>query len=216
MKHAILLLLGLVLSMVGLSPLTQAETLNVEYKTFYSHVRKLNDEETEALQFAFGFMNIRTNELCVINEARISTDKMQIPIQVTSENRFTVPSEKALQLANAMIIVDMLEANNICDISVQLETKPEYLKTSYTQEELQFLYQQYQAFFKEMGGFMSFMMPKVNGLTFQFKDAELNTLLPNDMQINQGLLTILAEDFASIEQLDLPRSPHRVTAITSQ
>lgn len=203
--------LALLLSFTSLS---NANELQVEYKTFYSHVKKLKGEDTQALQFAFGFMNIHTNQLCQINEARISTDKQQIPLNVTSENRFTIPSENALRQADALIILDLEEATNVCDISVQLETKPEFLKQQYPTTELEFLYSQYQAFFNEMGGFMSFMMPQVDGLTIQFANKELNKSLSNGMLIRNGMLTVSEQDFRMLDNIMLPEAPLRITAKT--
>lgn len=139
--------------LVTLSTKTFAETLIVEYKSFYSHVSKLNDEQTNALQFAFGFMNINTKQLCIIKAARISTQKQQIDLQVSPEYRFTVPSEKALRLADAQIVIELVEPANICDMSVQLETKPDYLSTQYSKADIQKLFTQYSAFLKKWAGF---------------------------------------------------------------
>lgn len=193
-----------------------ADELQVAYKTFYSHVSKLSNEDTNALQFAFGFTNIHSQTLCTINSARISTQKQQIPLVVSPENRFTLPSEKALRLADAVVVLDLTEPSNTCDISVQLETKPKYLQTQYTTDELNMLYQQYTAFFDDVGGFMSFMMPKVDGLTFQFTNKSLNHVLDNGMRIEQGLLVLDANKISALKQITLPFKPLRITAKTTK
>lgn len=193
-----------------------ANTLNVEYKTFYSHLNKLSSEDTDALQFAFGFMNIHTKKLCAINSAKISTDKQQIPLEVTAEQRFTLPTDKILRLAKALVVLELKEASNICDISVQLETKPEYLKASYSGQDLDFIYQQYVAFFDDIGSFMSFMMPDVEGITVQFTDKTLNRVLTKDIVIKDGVLTIQGSKLATINELVLPKVPLRITAQTSK
>ncbi len=120
-----------------------AETIDVEYSRFYSHVKKLDNEDTQALQFAFGFVRVGEGRLCEVNGASIVTDKKTMPLTVSEEERFTVPTEKALKLANALVRIDLNERANVCDMSVQLETKPEYLKQHYTKEDLTFLYAQY-------------------------------------------------------------------------
>ena len=130
-----------------------AETIDVEYSRFYSHVKKLDNEDTQALQFAFGFVRVGEGRLCEVNGASIVTDKKTMPLEVSDEGRFTVPTEKALKLANALVRIDLNERANVCDMSVQLETKPEYLKQYYTKDDLTFLYGQYEAFFNEMGSF---------------------------------------------------------------
>jgi hypothetical protein len=211
-----LAILSFSLIVLGSPNKVSANTLNVEYKTFYSHLNKLSSDETDALQFAFGFMNIHTKKLCGINSAKISTEKQQIPLEVTAEQRFTLPTDKILRLAKALVVLDLNEASNICDISVQLETKPEYLKTNYSGQELAFIYQQYVAFFDDIGSFMSFIMPDVDGITIQFKDKTLTETLSNDIVIQNGVLTIQGSKLATLNELTLPQLPLRITAITSK
>jgi hypothetical protein len=193
-----------------------ADEVEVRYKTFYSHVKKLDNDDTQALQFAFGFMHVGTGTLCTIHSARISTQKIQLPLVVTTENRFTIRSEKALNLADAFVVIDFEEASNQCDISVQLETKPEYLKTEYTFEEMQFLYEQYEAFFNEMGSFLSFMMPTVTGLMLQFSDENLNEAAKTGETVSAGALMLNDEWFERRKGLKLQTKPLRITAIASK
>ncbi|MFC4699423.1 DUF2987 domain-containing protein [Glaciecola siphonariae] len=193
-----------------------ADEIQVAYKTFYSHVRKLNNDDTQALQFAFGFVHVQSKQLCQINSARISTQKQQIPLDVSNENRFTVPSERALRMADAVIYIDFEEQSNQCDISVQLETKPEYVKQSYSYDELMFIHQQYEAFFNEMGSFMSFMMPTVKGLVFQFEDESYTVDLDNGEKIIQGTLRLDEAFFEKEKALELPTKPLRITALASK
>ncbi|AXT40278.1 DUF2987 domain-containing protein [Alteromonas sp. BL110] len=192
-----------------------AETIDVEYSRFYSHVKKLDNEDTQALQFAFGFVRVGEGRLCGVNGASIVTDKKTMSLEVTDEGRFTVPTEKALKLANALVRIDLNERANVCDMSVQLETKPEYLKQYYKQEELTFLYEQYEAFFNEMGSFLSFMMPSVKGLMIQFDDKNLDFVTPQGVQINNGVLHLEQEWINEAKGLTLPKAPLRVTAMAS-
>ena len=216
MKCRYLTILAALSLLVFVSHTTSSEEIEVSYKSFYSHVRKLNNDDTKDLQFAFGFMHIETGRLCKINSARISTQKQQIPLDVTSEYRFTIQSEKALRLANAMVVVDIEEAANKCDMSVQLETKPDLLKNSYTGEDLKSIYQQYQAFFNEMGSFLSFMMPTVKGLSLQFTDQNLSATLKGEERIVAGILNISEERINEINRLELPSKPLRITAQASR
>ena len=100
-------------------------------------------------------------------------------------------------------------------MSVQLETKPEYLKTRYTQEELEFIYSQYEAFFNEMGSFLAFMMPMVKGLMIQFKDENLDHTTPQGVTINNGVLHLEQEWISEARGLSLPQAPLRITAMAS-
>ena len=192
----------------------KANELVVDYKSFYSHARKINNDEMNALQFAFGFININSKKLCSIESARISTEKQQIPLEVSKENRFTIPVERALRLADAKVVLSLTEAVNICDMSVQLETKPEFLKIKYSAQELETLFTQYEAFFDDMGGFLSFMMPSVKGLNIYFKDQNLVKDLVHGLRVENGVLLVQQSQFVSLASIELPNKPVRITAHT--
>ncbi|QHJ10294.1 hypothetical protein FX988_00506 [Paraglaciecola mesophila] len=192
------------------------DTLNVEYSSFYSHVRKLDNEETSALQFAFGFKRVQSDVLCTITKAYIHTQKLDIPLKVSQEQRFTVPSEKALKMAKAEVVLAFVEPKNQCDMSVQLETKPKWLKTQYSANELTTLFTQYQTFFDDMGSFLSFLMPSVDGLVVHFTDARLNEKLANGLVIEAGTLHITKEWINRGHSLTLPDMPLRITASTTK
>ena len=202
----------LILSAVLTAPV-QAEQIEVEYKRFYSHINKIGDEDTAALQFAFGFIRVGQDRLCNINSAHIVTQKQTIDLDVSEEQRFLVPKERALKLADANILIDLEEAANVCDMSVQIETKAEYIKTDYTVEELAYITRQYEAFFNEMGGFLSFMMPSVNGLIFRFADTTLDAVIPGTSGINNGMLMLDKDWLDEGNALSLPEAPLRITAL---
>ncbi|MGO4894412.1 DUF2987 domain-containing protein [Flavobacterium sp. W21_SRS_FM6] len=160
----------LVLTFALLSQACFAEHIEVEYSRFYSHLKKIDKEELNALQFSFGFKKVQEEWLCDIDNAIIVTQKQTIPLVISKDKRFTLPTEKALKLADAYISVDIKQPANQCDMSVQLETKTEYLKVEYSQAELKMLSDQYATFFSDMGSFLSFMMPGTEGLRFSFED----------------------------------------------
>lgn len=215
MKQFVNTTLATVLLLSPLSAVAQ-QPLVLEYKSFYSHVNKLDDEDMSALQFAFGFKHIQTSDLCNIDRAFIQTDKQDIPLQITAEQRFTVPKEKALKLANALVIIDVNEPTNVCDMSVQLETKPEWLKSTYTGSELLTIYQQYETFFDDMGGLMSFMMPDATGLMFHF-DLSLSGRKTVLGHIDEaGRLSVNKDLLGDTSDVTFPAKPFRITAVTEK
>ncbi|MDC8831110.1 DUF2987 domain-containing protein [Alteromonas gilva] len=203
----------LLLPLLVASHSTLAEQIEVEYKRFYSHVSKIGDESTSALQFAFGFMHVRNKALCHINSATIVTQKVDLPLAVSPEQRFLVPKEKALKLADAAIVIDLDEPANLCDMSVQLETTAEYVKKQYSSAELALIKAQYDTFFDDMGGFLSFMMPAVSGLKIQFADKSLNQTLAGAPPIINGTLILDNDWLEQGNALDLPAAPLRITAV---
>jgi len=207
-----LFILGLVL----ITTQVFAETLKVEYSSFYSHVKKLDDPSTDALRFAFGFKHIAEGRLCNISSAQVVTQKQTLPLIVENNNRFTVPTDKILKMAKAMVVIELDDQANQCDMSVQLETLPSFLKTQYSHEELLLLFNQYQVFFEEMGGFLSFMMPSVDGLLFHFNP---EVRLPKDLQalaVKKGVIALSKTWLMQHKILTLPNKPLRVTAIVEK
>ena len=196
-----------------LSTYVAAETLEVEYSSFYSHVKKLDDPDTNALRFAFGFMHIAEKRLCHISSAQITTQKQTIDLTVENNNRFTVPTDKILKMARAKVVIELGDQANQCDMSVQLETLPSFLKIQYSHEELLLLFNQYQAFFDEMGGFLSFMMPSAQGLLLHFNQ---DVTLPDRLQPlvgENGGISLSKKWLQQQKDLELLTKPLRITAI---
>lgn len=194
-----------------------AEVMTVEYKGFYSHLTKINKEKFDMLQFSFGFQHIHESRLCSINNAHIHTDKQNITVEVTGENRFILPTERALKLADALVVVDLKDQSNQCDLSVQLETKADYIKSIYSQQVLNKIYLQYSEFFDSMGGWMSWMMPKVESLRVYFDDTELNhKVADSELSIVNGVMNIGPQQLQQIDTLRLPVAPKRITPVTNK
>ena len=190
----------------------RAETLDVEYSSFYSHVKKLDDPDTNALRFAFGFQHIAEKRLCIISSAKIITQKQTLPLTVEKNNRFTVPTDKILKIAKAKVVIELDDQANRCDMSVQLETLPSFLKTQYSHDELLLLFNQYQAFFDKMGGFLYFMMPSAEGLLFHF---DVDESFPESLQAlvdENGAIALSKTWIMQQKDLYLPYKPLRITA----
>ena len=193
-----------------------ADTLEVDYSSFYSHVKKLDSPETDILRFAFGFQHISENRLCRIVNAKIHTQKQTIDLDVENNSRFTVPTDKILKMAKAKVILELDDQANQCDMSVQLETLPDYLKKQYTQEEVSLLLTQYQAFFEKMGGFLSFMMPSVEGLLFHF-EPEVQVSEQNlGLVDSNGKVSLKLPWFKRQQGLYFTIAPLRITAIVKK
>jgi hypothetical protein len=205
------------LTLILFSQMSFAEQLEVDYSRFYSHLKKIDKEELNALQFSFGFKKAGETWLCDINQASIVTPKITMPLTINKFNRFTLPIEKALKLANAYVVIDLQQAANQCDMSVQLETKDEFLKLSYSQADLLKLSTQYKQFFTDMGSFLSFMMPSSHGLKFTFEEPPLMEVLPKDFKLHDKEIDI---NDKAIEQaktgLILSIKPMRINALLSE
>ncbi|WP_416308503.1 DUF2987 domain-containing protein [Neptunicella sp. SCSIO 80796] len=214
MKYALVLL-----AFCGFN--TFAESLTVEYGTFYSHLRKIDDEDLNQLEFAFGFKQVGTSGLCQINSATIHTQKVDIPLEVTADRRFTLPTEKALKLANAQVEIDLVQPANQCDMSVQIQIKPELIKQTMTIAELSAFLHQFDIFFDDMGSFLSFLMPSADGILLEFAQNDIDITLDN--QPVSGLpmekqQLILKREWLDGKQGEIAFSPvpEKITVFVSQ
>ena len=200
------------------APLTlNAGQLNVEYSKFYSHLKKIDKEETANLQFSFGFIHNVRKELCQIESAMLVTQKKDIKVEVNAEQRFTLPIEKALKLANALVAVDIVEPNNQCDMSVQLETVPALLAQTQTPDNLRLILEQYDAFFDTMGSFLSFLMPGVEGLIIWLPENQSYDHLSASGVSVEGSRVVLSKDWIedNKENFVLPAKPIRITSVVN-
>lgn len=129
--------LSVVAAMLPLTFVTSAQAenqthdsrqLTIEYKTFYSHLRKIDIEDTPSLQFAFGFLHEQTKQSCEIDKALIHTQKVDIPLELNAMNRFSLPKERALKLADAEVTIHFTQPHQAaCQLSVLLQANPLWL-----------------------------------------------------------------------------------------
>lgn len=205
---------------IGIVPAI-ADTMPLNYGDFYSHLKKLDADDTPALQFAFGFIHIEYKRLCKIDSINIVTQKQTIEVAITDEYRFKLPTEKALKQARAIVQVTLDDNSHQCDMSVQLETKPEFLTNQYSSKALSNIFDQYVIFFEDMGGMFSFLMPDVSGLTLHFAE----TLPTDTLNLSATSLGIIVSErkislderwLLNDNKLSLPQQPIRITANTKK
>ncbi|WP_438865433.1 DUF2987 domain-containing protein [Neptunicella sp.] len=215
MKYAVILFTLLTASVI-------AEPLNVDYGAFYSHLRKIDDKKLDKLEFAFGFKLVGETRLCQINSGLIHTQKVDLPIHIRDDNRFVLPTEKALKLADAQVQLDLVEPANQCDMSVQIQVKPELIQSNLSITALSAIMEQFDQFFDDMGSFLSFLMPSPEGILLQFKSDQVpqisvNNKLSTDLTVNQHQL-ILTRNWLSTHQGEMRfvPAPNKISVYVNQ
>lgn len=207
-KNIFLALSILLFSSITNAVSEQTQITEIEYKVFYSHLRKLDPEEFDALQFAFGFKKHNSDEMCQLRKVLIHTPKKDMDVRVTAQNRFTLPKEKALKLAEATVKLDFDYAPSKCDMSVLLQANPEWLGEEITSDKLRYLNNQFKAFFDSMGGgLFSFLMPETKGIKLHLNSdyASQQLHLNNQQGITyQGELLFVADQWIKVNQQILP------------
>lgn len=173
--------------------------LNVEYKNFYTHLRRLDPEDLPHLHFAFGFILPKSKATCVIDNVYIHTPKKDIPVAITSASRFSLPKERALKLADAEVHIrfqpQFLQEYSVtadaCNLSVRLEANLPR-QSALPASELQTLNAEFKTFFENMGaGLFSFMMPEPHGIKLHLKSdyaSDRSHGLFQGMNISNGMV----------------------------
>ena len=78
------------------------------------------------------------------------------------------------------------------------------------------LFNQYHAFFDEMGGFLSFMMPSAEGLMFHFNEDVLLSKSLHPLMNNEGTISLSKKWLMQQKELELIHKPLRITAIVEK
>ncbi|MBO1255058.1 DUF2987 domain-containing protein [Alteromonas sp. 5E99-2] len=191
-------------------------TIETKYYDFHRHIQNLRHPDTSKLTYSFGFIHVDTQTLCQINEATLALKDQTIDLIVDTEYRFKMPSTDDSELANGKVVLDVIESPDACEMSVRLETKEEYLKVKYSKEDLNDIKRQYVAFFNEMGSFMSFGVPSVNGLMITFDNKYLYHDFKGIGKIQNGFMIIENQMLSDIDTIIFPEVPARITALTSR
>lgn len=147
--------------------------LTLTYDSFYRHLKKVNKDDMDQLTMAFGFTKQNTTAVCAINEVKIRTPKVDIPIAIDEQNRFELPIERALNQAKAEVDIKFNDDDiHECFVSIQLRVRSQLYRTQLQSSDLVVYLEQFDEFFSNAGSFFSFLLPKPTGLVIQFENNE--------------------------------------------
>ena len=156
----------LALSLAPSAVLAQ-EKLELNYDGFFDRMKDLEEPEYQGVKLAFYLMD-REGQPCPITSAKLSTKVKQQDVYVLDNGEMLLPYEPLLDQDKALLVIDKKDSRE-CGLNMRLESNQLFDAKVSKQHTLE-LTDKFAAAFDDLGGMMSFMLPKVRGITFKFAD----------------------------------------------
>ncbi len=156
----------LALSLAPSAVLAQ-DKLELNYDGFFDRMKDLEEPEYQGVKLAFYLMD-REGQPCPITTAKLSTKVKQQDVYVLDNGEMLLPYEPLLDQDKALLVIDKKDSRE-CGLNMRLESNQLFDAKVSKQHTLE-LTDKFAAAFDDLGGMMSFMLPKVRGITFKFAD----------------------------------------------
>lgn len=164
------------LSLSLLSPLAMAQDkLELNYDGFFDRMKDLEEPEYQGVKLAFYLMD-REGQPCPVKAAKLATKLKQQEVYMLDSGELLLPYEPLLDQDKALLVIDKKD-NRECGLNMRLESN-QLFDTRVPKQQALELTDKFAAAFDDLGGMMSFMLPKVQGVTFKFAEGvkpELNS-----------------------------------------
>ncbi|MCE9678464.1 DUF2987 domain-containing protein [Shewanella sp. AS1] len=194
---------GLLFScLLGVSCISQAAPITLEYQGFYQRLKQLNSGHYPLIDLAF---SVPKQGDCIIKEGSIRTEKEVFPLVVNQAQRIFIPYDDRLKSDRALIQLEMVNDASQCGIGMQIRAKQ--TQHRYRQAELIELKQQMNDLYKSMQGFpLRYFSSDIDGLTFEFDDRS-SVIFDGEQQSIEARFTLSASQIDSMDELAFDAKP---------
>lgn len=198
----------LTLSIMPFSGLAQSK-LELNYDGFFDRMKDLEEPEYQGIKLAFYLMD-REGAPCPVSSAKLTTKVKKQEVYVLDNGELLLPFEPLLDQDKALLVVDKKD-NRECGLNMRLESSSLFNSKVSKQQALD-LTNKFATAFDDLGGMMSFMLPKVEGVTFKFSDGVVPTIKPANIgKCEKEGCTILKGDLVKFEgNVEFNGSPVKV------
>lgn len=190
------------LSLSLLSPLAFAQDkLELNYDGFFDRMKDLDEPEYQGVKLAFYLMD-KEGQPCPVDDAKLTTKLKKQDVYVLDNGEILLPYEPLLDQDKALLVINKKD-NRECGLNMRLESN-QLFEAKVEKQQAQQLTEKFALAFDDLGGMMSFMLPKVKGITFKFTDdvkPQLNSSKLGKCESNGCTITMdnLAEFNGDIE-----------------
>lgn len=184
------------LSLLSLNATAQNK-LELNYDGFFDRMKDLEEPEYQGVKLAFYLMD-REGAPCPVSGAKLTTKIKMQDVYVLDSGELLLPYEPLLDQDKALLVIDKKD-NRECGLNMRLESSQLFNKKVDKQKAIE-LTDKFAAAFDDLGGMMSFMLPKVQGITFKFDDNIAPELTPVNLgKCEKGGCTILKGDLVKLD-----------------
>lgn len=186
----------LTLSVLPFGAMAQ-NTLELNYDGFFDRMKDLEEPEYQGVKLAFYLMD-REGSPCPVSNAKLTTKVKEQEVYVLDDGELLLPYEPLLDQDKALLVIEKKDARE-CGLNMRLESSALFNNKVSKQQALD-LTNKFAAAFDDLGGMMSFMLPKVEGITFKFDESVATTIAPTSLaKCESNSCTILKGDLVKFE-----------------
>ncbi|WP_371185343.1 DUF2987 domain-containing protein [Thalassotalea maritima] len=174
MKKLLLLSLGLFASSV--------QAVDLEYKGFYQRLTLIEENNLDKITIGFYLVDSYTRERCPLTGAKmLKRDGSKDPIDIAADGQLMVPLSQQYYDEFALLRVEQSDDRQNCILQMQMQARDKQ-QTEFSYQQLATITWQLQELVDEFGGFLSFMMPDVQGLHIQLQNQQDVAYIASDLK----------------------------------
>lgn len=152
--------------LLGLTGVSQAAPISLEYQGFYQRLKQVNKGNYQLVELAF---SVSKANGCLVKSGTITTEKDSFPLTITKDQRLFLPYDNQLKSDRALINLEVEGKLDTCAISMQVRAKN--TKQEYEQSELLQISDEMNALLDRLQGFpMRYFAADIAGLNLEFND----------------------------------------------
>ncbi|MBU2882364.1 DUF2987 domain-containing protein [Psychrosphaera sp. B3R10] len=168
----------------------QTKTMELNYDGFFDRMDDLDEAEYVDIKLAFYFNQINSKKACPIRSAKLQTKIKSMPVYYLENGEVLLPFDEQLDMDKAKLVIET-EKGLECGLNMRLENSF-LLASTIDNTKLVRLVETFNDALQDLGGMMSFLVPKVTGVTVLGKTGEQLSIINGDeswCSDNQCILT---------------------------
>lgn len=197
-----------------------ANALFLEYKGFYQRLAKLEENELKHIDIAFYLVTEPAREPCNIKSAELEAKEYKLPISFSEKTQLDIPFDEKYYKDKAILFVEEGQPYQQCTLQMQIQVKSN--ANAFTFKELATFTSEMGTLMDDFGGFLWFIMPSVDGLTFRFNKPTSTSFVHSDLvdnlicKNNQCQLIIDTDDRREERAIEFVTTPEVISPYVSK
>lgn len=165
-------------SLTGYTHAKNEKTMVLNYDGFFDRMDDLEAPEYSSIKLAF-YLRAATGKPCDVNAVFLKTKHKSIEVYTLPDGELLLPFDPKLDQDKAAIVIEK-NTDETCGLDMRLESTQLFTSTVTVKNSLE-LIETFDTAFSDLGGMMSFMLPKVQGITFLLEDGNSLYLLDKSL-----------------------------------
>lgn len=183
------------------------DKIELNYDGFFDRMKDIEEAEYQGVKLAF-YLRDKAGQACPVKSAKLATKLKEKEVYVLETGEILLPYAPKFDQDKANLVIEKQDDRE-CGLTMSLESNVLF-DANVPQKQALDITNKLALAFDDLGGMMSFMLPKVEGITFKFEEGTLGQLTNSNIakcEIDTGC-TIMASDLESFKgQLSFNKKP---------